>query len=89
MDLNKDLRELALGVFTKDGCVGDRALYMGMDKARNVFWSVGCESGLSYLVEIDSVGNPTTWSCVPAISLRRAPLKCFVKLKDQSSAASN
>jgi hypothetical protein len=89
MALNKDLRTLALGVFTKDGCVGDRALYMGMDKARNAFWSVGCESGLSYLVEIDPVGNATTWSCVPALSLGKTPLKCFVKLKDQNSPTSN
>lgn len=89
MTFSNDLRTLALGVFTKDGCVGDRSFYMGMDKASNVFWSVGCKSGLSYLVEIDPVGNATTWSCVPALSLGKTPLKCFIKLKDQNAATSN
>ena len=89
MTFSKDLRTLALGVFTKDGCVGDRSFYMGMDNASNVFWSVGCKTGLSYLVEIDPVGNATTWSCVPALSLGKTPVKCFVKLKDQTASKPN
>jgi len=66
-----------LGKAAGEGCIGNRAFYMGISKDRSAFWSVGCTDGSSYEVEIaaDSVGTTTILEC--SILRAVAKVNCF------------
>ena len=71
-----------LGKIVQEGCSGNRAFYMGMDKEHDAFWSVGCTNGQSYEVEVhpDSTGSGKVLECS---FLKLVHINCFEKLSDQ------
>ena len=75
--LPKSEQALMLGKAAGEGCIGNRAFYMGISKDRSAFWSVGCTDGSSYEVEIaaDSVGTTTILEC--SILRAVAKVNCF------------
>jgi hypothetical protein len=75
----KSEQALMLGKAAGEGCVGNRAFYMGIAKDRSAFWSVGCTDGSSYEVEIaaDSVGTTNILEC--SVLRAVAKVNCFEK----------
>lgn len=63
-------------------CEGTRAFYMGMDKERAAYWSVGCSDGRSYQIQIqpDSTGSTRALDCAVVKAIN---LSCFSKLNGQ------
>jgi hypothetical protein len=77
--LPKSEQASMLGKVAGEGCVGNRAFYMGISKVRTASWSVGCTDGNSYAVQIDadSVGTTTILEC--SILKAVAKVNCFEK----------
>jgi hypothetical protein len=72
-----------LGQIAQEGCVGNRAFYMGMDKERDAYWSVGCTNGASYQVQIkpNATGSTRVLEC--SVLRAVAKINCFARLGDQ------
>lgn len=73
-----------LGKVIEQGCAGERAFYMGMEKAsRKAFWSVRCTGGMELAVEIspDANGSTTVLECSVLEAI--AHVHCFQKLNNQ------
>jgi len=81
--LSKTEQALMLGKAAGEGCVGNRAFYMGIAKDRTASWSVGCTDGNSYAVQIDadSVGTTSILDC--SILKVVAKVNCFEKFAPQ------
>ena len=82
MGLSAAGQALILGRAVAEGCVGDRAFYMGMYK-KEALWSVGCTNGKSYEVKLaaDAMGSAEALDC--SVFKAITHLNCFVKLGDQ------
>lgn len=71
-----------LGRAVDENCQGNRAFYMGsIPEDRTAYWSVGCTSGKSYLVQIkaDEMGSTTMLDC--QIYHAATKLNCFTKIR--------
>jgi hypothetical protein len=81
--LPKHEQALALGEVAGEGCVGNRAFYSGISKARSAFWSVGCTDGNSFLVQIepDPMGSTTVLEC--SVLTAVAKMNCFKKITSE------
>ena len=81
--LPKSEQALMLGKAAGEGCIGNRAFYMGISKDRTASWSVGCTNGNSYAVQIDadSVGTTSILEC--SILRAVAKVNCFEKFASQ------
>jgi hypothetical protein len=81
--LPKSEQALMLGRAAGEGCVGNRAFYMGISKDRTASWSVSCTDGNSYAVQIDadSVGTTSILDC--SILKAVAKVNCFEKFASQ------
>ncbi len=82
MGLSAAGQAVVLGEAVGEGCVGDRAFYMGMHKQESM-WSVGCTNGRSYMVKLaaDALGSSEVLECSTLRAI--AHVNCFVKLSDQ------
>jgi hypothetical protein len=71
---------LMLSAVVGEGCLGNRAFYMGISKERSAFWSVGCTNGSSYQLMIDpnSTGSTKILDC--SVLKVVAKVNCFEKL---------
>ncbi|MEN6603644.1 MAG: hypothetical protein ABFD86_14625, partial [Bryobacteraceae bacterium] len=83
LGLDRLLQASFLGRAVGEGCNGETAFFMGMDKNRNAYWSVWCTNKKSYQVRInsDSTGSTDVISCSLLESV--AKVKCFAKFEDQ------
>jgi hypothetical protein len=82
--LNNVEQAYYLGKVTDQGCVGQRAFYMGMERASHkAFWSVHCVSGNEWAVEIDPDANGATTVLDCATLTAVARVNCFVKFNNQ------
>lgn len=82
MGLSAAGRAVVLGQAVGEGCIGDRAFYMGMYE-KEALWSVGCTNGKSYEVKLaaDAMGTAESLDC--SVLKAIAHVNCFVKLGDQ------
>jgi len=73
-----------LGQTVNEGCTGEYAFFMGLDKETNdAFWSVRCTNGKSYSVQIkpNATGSTNIMDCEVLKAI--AKVSCFVKLRQQ------
>jgi hypothetical protein len=78
--LGPTAQALLLGRIAGEGCSGDSAFYMGMDKQTSAYWSIRCANGRSYEVQIqpDAAGSTSVMDC--DVLKTSAKLSCFAKL---------
>jgi hypothetical protein len=83
MGLGASAQALLLGQIAGEGCSGDSAFYMGMDKETNAYWSVRCTNGRSYQVQIqpNATGSTSIMDCDVLKAV--AKVSCFAKLDQQ------
>ena len=85
LSLSEREQSRALGQVVGEGCLGERAFYMGMEsKERTAFWSVACANGESYMVGIyaDEQGSTKSMPCSLVRTLGLTP--CFQRFKNDS-----
>ena len=73
-----------LGKAVGEGCVGQRAFYMGMDAKLSAHWSVACVGGKSYEVRLNADATGST-DVVDCAVLRRVKVNCFESLAAMKS----
>jgi hypothetical protein len=80
LELGASAQALVLGQIVGEGCRGEYAFYMGMDKEANAYWSVRCANGKSYQVQIqpNATGSTSVMDC--ALLKAVTKLSCFVKM---------
>lgn len=87
--LPEQKQAFALGKIVNDGCIGNRAFYMGISPGsdRQAFWSVACANGDSYAVGLkaDAVGSTSIVPCAAMEAI--ADIRCFAKLEDRDHRA--
>ncbi|MGA2716010.1 MAG: hypothetical protein ABSG41_23160 [Bryobacteraceae bacterium] len=68
-----------LGQIAGEGCSGDSAFYMGMDKETRAYWSVRCTNGRSYQVQIqpNATGSTSVMDCDVLKTV--ANVSCFTR----------
>jgi hypothetical protein len=83
MALGASAQALLLGQIAGEGCSGDSAFYMGMDKETNAYWSVRCTNGRSYQVQIqpNATGSTAIMDCDVLKAVAR--VSCFAKFDQQ------
>lgn len=81
MPMSPSQQAANLGVAVEEGCLGKRAFFMGMNlEDHSAFWSVGCNNGKSYLVQIfaNSTGSTKVLSCDAYHAMTK--MSCFKKM---------
>ena len=78
-------RAAMLGKVVGEGCVGKTTFYMGIGKKPGLgmnkgFWSVRCEDGRPFIVQVNPDGNGSVMECALLKSMGAG--ECFKKLPE-------
>jgi hypothetical protein len=83
LSLGASAQAIVLGQAVDDGCSGEYAFFMGMDKKTNAYWSVRCTTGKGYEIQIMPNATGTTRGMDCDVLKATANVSCFMKLDQQ------
>lgn len=87
LQLSEHNQATALSVSVGPSCIGQNAFYNGIDEhSLNAFWSLRCQGGSDYFVEVkpDATGTTSVMTCSDISTL--AHLNCWQQLKPSTSS---